>query len=230
MRNFGVGNPPAFRIEQPNGAWGARDPLVMVLGFSRGVRQDPKAPFDEVAFSGMRSQLTKIMKALGLLGAGDHVSNRIRASEMDFHFGSLFRCSVAMWDKSKQAYAKSGNGILEKFLASKEAREVADACTERFLGALPSRTKLVMLMGNSDDYVEGCQKLMRRIYPDVRAINEVAYSNGRVTWVHTIHAKAQGSYLPEWLEGADTAVGRKLLPARNAIAASGVLELLGQPT
>ncbi len=226
MRHIGVGVSPAFRIEQPNGAWGARDPLVVILGFSRGSRQDPSRSFDDVAFAGMRNQLTQIMRALGLLGDGDHVDNRIRAGESDIHFGSLFRCSVAMWDKKKQDYAKSGNGILEKFLASKETREVAEACTGQFLGALPGRTKLVMLMGNSPDYVEQCMRLLQRLHPAIRRINEVAYGDGRVTWVHSIHAKAQGRHIPEWLSGADTAVGRKLEPARTAVTESGVLQLL----
>ena len=44
----------------------------------------------------------------------------IRVGEKDFHFASLFRCSVSKWDNRKAAYCKSGGGILEKFLESSE--------------------------------------------------------------------------------------------------------------
>jgi hypothetical protein len=225
-RLIGAGSPPQWRIERPNGAWGSTDPLAVVLGFSRGARQSKPRPFDDIAFASMRGQLTKIMQALGLLTVSDHVDKRIRSLEEDFHFASLFRCSVSMWDKKKSDYAKSGNSILEKFLASAETRLVAETCSEQFLTALPDRTRLVMLLGNSPDYIDGCRSLVERLYPRVRTINEVAYTSGSVTWVHTIHAAAQGNYVPQWLAGADTAIGRKLKPAREAVQGSGVLNLL----
>jgi hypothetical protein len=225
-RLIGKSSPPEWKIERPNGAWGSTDPLVVVLGFSRGARQSKPRPFDEIAFSGLRGPLTEIMQVLGLLGASDHVDNRILSTEKDFHFASLFRCSVSMWDKKKSDYAKSGNSILGKFLASSETRQIAETCTERFLAALPSRTKLVLLLGNSADYVDGCRSLFERLYPDVHSLNDVAYSNGAITWVHTIHAAAQGSYIPQWLTGADTAIGRKLALARAAVDSSGILRLI----
>ena len=78
-RLIGESSPPQWKIERPNGAWGSTDPLAVVLGFSRGTRQSKPRPFDEVAFAGMRGQLTKIMQVLGLLGTADHVDNRIRS-------------------------------------------------------------------------------------------------------------------------------------------------------
>lgn len=225
-RLIGAGSRPQWKIEQPNGAWGSTNPIVVVLGFSRGARQSKPLPHDDVAFAGMRSNLTKIMQTLGLVNAKDHVDNRIRVGEKDFHFASLFRCSVSRWDNRKAAYSKSGGGILEKFLESSETREVAHACTERFLGRLPNRTKLVLLLGNTKDYVAGCKNLFQRLYPSLRTVNEIAYSNGEITWVHCIHAAAQGAHIPQWLAGADTAVGRNLAPAKEAINAAGVLESL----
>ena len=225
-RLVGSGSIPVWKIEQPNGAWGSANPLALVLGFSRGARQSRPLPYDDIAFASMRTQLTKIMQALGLLAGNDRVDNRIKESETDFHFASLFKCSVSMWDDKKAAYAKSGNSILEKFLASAETREIAHTCTEEFLSKLPSRTKLVLLLGNSQDYVDGCQALFKRLYPKIRQVNDVAYTDGVITWVHSIHAAAQGDYIPQWLRGADTGVGRKLKPAVEAVQASGVIKLL----
>lgn len=44
------------RIRVDNGAWGADDPLVIVLGFARGTRQSRPLPFDRIAFAGMRAR------------------------------------------------------------------------------------------------------------------------------------------------------------------------------
>jgi hypothetical protein len=225
---LGQGFPKPWKIESPNGSWGSSDPLVMVIGFSRGANQSKPMPFDKVAFNGMRPQLTSILQALGLLGPDDQVDHRIKAEEKDFHFASLFRCSVAMWDNKKQSYAKSGNSILEKCLASQDTRQVAHNCTEQYFTALPARTRLVVLLGNSQDYIDGCRQLFQRIYPDIKPINCVAYGNGHVIWVHTVHAKALGKLIPEWLEGKPTTNGRKFAPAREAVQRSGVLPLLSK--
>jgi hypothetical protein len=227
---LGASNPPEWKIEKPNASWGATRPLVVVLGFSRGTNQKTTLPFDEIAFAGMRPQLTAILKRLGLLEESDFVGNHINAGETKFHFGSLFRCSVAMWDKQKKSYSKSGGGILEKFVKAKENQVIAKNCVNQHLGHIPDSTKLVVMLGNSDKYVEHCQALISREHVGIRRVNEVAYGNDKTTWVHTIHAKAQGSYLPQWLEGRDTAIGRKLRPAIDAVQRSGVLDHLTMPS
>lgn len=225
-RFIGASKPPTWKIEQPNGSWGAREPLVVVLGFSRGILQSTRLPYDEIPFAKMRTQLTSILKVLGLLQPNDHVSNHIRTEEKDFHFGSLFRCSVSMWDKKKMDYSKSGNGILEKFLKSADTRTIAHNCTDMFLSKLPSRTKLVLLLGNADEYVNGCRKLMSRLYPEIEIVNAMSYRTPSVTFVHAIHAKAQGDYIPQWIRAADTTIGRKCRPAQEGVLMSGVLPLL----
>ncbi len=86
---------------------------------------------------------------------------------------------------------------LLKDLAS---RQVTTDCTQRFLAEVPERLQIVVLLGNEESYVEGCRALVARLHPRVRPINVVAYGDGRVTWVHTVHAKAQGSHLRDWLD------------------------------
>lgn len=84
----------------------------------------------------------------------------------------------------------------------------------------------MLLLGNSEDYIEGCRSLFARLYSDVQPVNDVAYSNGKGTWVHAIHAAAQGDYIPQWLAGSKTAIGSKFKPALEAVLASGVVPLL----
>ena len=80
----------------------------------------------------------------------------------------------------------------------------------------------MVMLGNSAEYVRRCRELFRSAYPRLAEINEVAYGTDRVTWVHTIHPKAQGRHVPDWLAGADNSVGRKLAPAREAVRRSRV--------
>jgi len=225
-RLIGTDSPPPWKIETPNGSWGSSDPLLIVLGFSRGTRQSQPVPFDEIAFRGMREQLTKILRALHLLGNDDHVSNHIVPSEKNFHFASLLRCSISMWDSKKEQYSKSGNSILERFLADHDTCQVAENCVQQFLCKLSTRTKLIMMLGNSSDYIEGCKRLFKTFHPGIKEFNSVSYTNGRITWIHTIHAAAQGSYVPQWLAGGNSSIGRKFRPAQDAVVHSGVLPLL----
>ena len=219
-RTFGSGSPPKWRIENTPASWGSENPRVAVLGFSRGQNQSHDLqPFDQVAFHGMRPAIGKILRRLELLGSDEEVDALMRAGEHDFAFSSLIRCSIAQWDGSKGRYAKSGNAILRTCLKDLDSRQVAVACTRRFLGALPERLRIVVLLGNEEGYVEGCRELVSRLHPQVRPINAVAYGDGRVTWVHTVHAKAQGSHLPDWLEQSSAlgGQGRKRELALQAI-------------
>ena len=174
----------------------------------------------------MRPELIKILQKLQLLNQTDHVENRINSKEEIFHFASLFRCSVSMWDKNKNQYSKSGGGILEKFLKTEKTDLIAKNCINQYFNRIPEQTKLIVLLGNSDKYIDGCMSLFKNEHSNINRINEVAYGNDKTTWVHVIHAKARGSYVPQWLEGKDAAIGRKLKPAIDAVQASGVLQHL----
>jgi hypothetical protein len=72
---------------------------------------------------------------------------------------------------------------------------------------------LVVMFSTDGMYVEACREALRPLLPGIRAINCVAYDDGRVTWVHAIHPAAQGNHLPNWLEAVH---GR---PAQNREAA-----------
>jgi hypothetical protein len=219
-RTFGAGSPPKWRIENTPASWGGENPRVVVLGFSRGQNQShDRQPFDQVAFHGMRPALGAILRRLELLGPGEGVDARMRSGERDFAFSSLIRCSIAQWDKSKVRYAKSGNAILKTCLKDPDSRPLATACTEHFLAVLPERLRVVILLGNEDGYIEGCRELVSRLHAHVRPINAVAYGDDRVTWIHTVHAKAQGSHLRDWLDrpASEGGQGRKRELALQAI-------------
>ena len=92
--------------------------------------------------------------------------------------------------------------MLDRFVRSEFGKQVATNCTIRFLRDLPSSTKLVLLlgMGSQMNYVKECKKLIEtaRGRP-IEFINNVSYTDGLVTFVHTEHFQSQGALIPNWL-------------------------------
>ncbi len=202
-----------WRLEHNPCAWGAQDPNVLVLGFSKGNSQTgviESSPFNEVPFRGMRTNLTRILQRLGLLGLNEQVDARIRAAEQDYAFGSVIRCSIAKDGK------KAGD-VINAAATDHVAQRVISNCTSTFLRDLPSRLRTIVLLSNDDHYVEACFARMKVLHPDIQRINEMAYGNDRVTWVHVIHPSgSSGRHITDWL---DSERGRQAEKRELALAA-----------
>lgn len=216
---FGPGTPPKWQIENNPAAWGSREPRFLVLGFSKGPNQRMRAKsFDDVPFAGMRPTLTSILASLGLLRPGESIDDKISADETDWAFGSLVRCSVSQFDASASKYVKSGGNIIVKAATDPCARPVVRACVQRYQSALPDSVRIVIMLGNDERYVNACLELLSE-HHSLRRVNEVAYTDGRTLWVHTVHPKAQGSHHADWLRRDQaTSQGRKGQLAEIAIA------------
>jgi hypothetical protein len=208
-------------------AWGASNPRYLVLGFSKGTRQCQKlltAPHNEIPYAGFRHNLTAILRKLGLLGSDRHAEDRIRESELDFAFGSLIRCSVGHVDQTTGLTSKSGD-IINRLSQRTEKNDWALNCMKEFLGKLPSRLEVVVLLSNDSAYVEACFGRLQSLYPEMKRINSVAYTDGRITWIHTVHGSPLAqSHINAWLEGGNTVQGEK---QRAAVAAIKQVESLG---
>ena len=68
-----------------------------------------------------------------------------------FQFASLVRCTVERFDEKDRCWKGSGGGMLDRFIGSEFGMEVAGNCASRFLGALPSKTQLVVMFGLGSD-------------------------------------------------------------------------------
>lgn len=193
-------------------AWGARNPRYLVLGFSKGARQCERllvAPHDDVPFAGFRHNLTAILRKLGLLAPEQSIDDRIRESEVDFAFGSLIRCSVAHIDPTTGVASKSGD-IINRLSRRSSSNDWALNCMRQFLAELPSRLEAVVLLSNDSNYIDACFRRLQSLHPTLKRINSVSYSDGRVTWIHTVHGSPLAqSHINAWLEGGNTAQGRK---------------------
>lgn len=198
-----------WRITANPLAWGNEEPEVIVLGFSKGPTQAnamSKVPHDEIAYKGARPNVGKILKHVGLLQqhAGETpeqaASRLIADCHGRFHFSSFIRCTVEQHKKG--TWQGSGGRMLDKFVATRFGKEIATNCTTRFLKDLPSRTKLIVMfgMGSKLNYVRESFKLYKMARGgEWRWINDVAYTDGRVTVVHVEHFKSLGAYIPQWL-------------------------------
>ncbi|WP_247297753.1 hypothetical protein [Bradyrhizobium sp. 179] len=198
---------------------GAINPRYLVLGFSKGARQCEKlrvAPHNEIPFAGFRHNVTAILRKLGLIGLEQSLDDLIRDSEADYAFGSLIRCSVAYMDPATGAASKSGD-IINRLSHRNSSNDWALNCMRQFLSELPSRLEVVVLLSNDNDYIEACFRQLQSLHPSMKRINRVAYSDGRVTWIHTVHGTSLAqSHINAWLDGGDTAQGLKQRAAVEA--------------
>jgi hypothetical protein len=219
----------SWRITWNPLAWGSTTPEIVVLGFSKGPSQAgalSRAPHDEIAYKGSRKNVGKILAHIGLLPSlppqelARAVDRLIADQSGRFHFGSLIRCTVERFDEPSQTWKGSGGGMLDKFVATSFGREVVTRCARTFLAALPQRTKLVVMfgLGTKLGYVEEAFRVFREVrLGNWRRLNDVAYTDGRITVVHVEHFASQGSLIPDWIGATGKPRARFGLLARDAV-------------
>ena len=103
-----------------------------------------------------------------------------------------------------------------------EARQTFEACVKTFLPKLTQRTRLVVLLGNADSYVEFTNATFARLFPDYAAFpqgeGQVFRAGGRF-YVHTAHPSgSNGHFGPFIAAGTKDAQGRKCRIVRAAVA------------
>jgi len=201
-----------WRITANPLAWGNPDAEIVVLGFSKGPTQAGAleySPHNEIAYKGSRLNVGKILAHVGLLEKNDNdglkkaVDMAIADQHGRFHFSSFIRCTVEQYDEKKSKWKGSGGGMLDKFVATDFGKNVSQQCSSRFLGNLPTQTKLVIMfgMGSKQNYVRASFKLFQNARPGKwRWLEEnISYTDGKITVVHVEHFASQGALIPNWL-------------------------------
>jgi hypothetical protein len=218
-----------WRITANPLAWGNPNCEIVVLGFSKGPTQAgavASTPHDEIAYKGSRQNVGKILSHIGVLPAstskevGRLVSEAIADKSGRFHFGSLIRCTVERYDDKSSSWKGSGGGMLDKFVGTSFGQSVAKNCTERFLGRLPSQTKLVVMfgLGSKLNYVQESFKLYQAARGGTwKWVNDAAYSDGKIVVVHVEHFASQGALIPQWLGQVDHQRSRLGKMAQTAV-------------
>jgi hypothetical protein len=204
-------------LENNPGSWGSPEPIVLVLGVSKGSRQSEKIMalnHDEIPFRSERARLTKILVRLGLLEEGVSIDEKINKGEQDYAIGSLIRCGIAMWDNSKGGYVKAGR-VVQASATNPQAQKYVRNCASKFLGDLPSQLKIIVMLSNDDAYMEACYSTMKYLYPNIVRHNQASYWNDHLTWIHVIHPSgSSGRHIPAWLNDEN---GKQAMKREDAI-------------
>ncbi|MET4337034.1 MULTISPECIES: hypothetical protein [unclassified Bradyrhizobium] len=192
-----------WRITANPLAWGNPKGEILVLGFSKG----PNAlgalatkQHEDIPYAGQRHAVKKILTRIGVIPLDANIDALIADRAGRFAWGSLIRCTVER--KEYGIWKGSGGGMLDRFVATPFGREVVGNCATRFLGDLPAETKLVVLfgLGTKNNYVTEAREVIQQASPGKtwRTVNDVAYTDGRVTFVHVEHFASQGRLIPDW--------------------------------
>jgi hypothetical protein len=186
------------------GYWGARNPSILVLGFSKGAMQVgaiEKEPFEQVAFKAHRRELQRILKRLGVDFAGQTIEETMTARSRCIGYASLVRCSIA---HEKKGTLVSSGTIMTDAVADPWVRGVMSECVRQHLLPMPESVQRVVLLSNDARYISGVRSLVREHYSDFSDINDMGFFAGGRRWVFAIHPAARGAHVPDWLEGDPT--------------------------
>jgi hypothetical protein len=207
-----------WKIENNPCHWGSSNPKYLILGFSKGATQsnridfDNPVNFDEIAFKGCRNNLTKVLQAVNLLSKTQSIESKINKQEKDFAFASLIRCSVSR--KTKDRYLTSGSLIHRSF---SEIPEIISNCTKQFLSIIPQKLMIVVMLGVSDNYIKDCKNILKAINTTrFKTINDVAYVQNNILYVHLAHPSPGNGHLHNWINGISN-IGKKKELAKKEI-------------
>jgi hypothetical protein len=209
-----------FKLVRDPGHWGAIEPRTLVLGISKGNTQSNayiSEPFDTVAFKGIRDRLLAVLNSVGLL-VGEKLNEfeqRFSSTESDYAFASVVRCSLTAFDKKKQKYTAESPKVIPALKINSDGYTFVSNCIEQHLVDLSSRTKVVILLGNSDTYVSDLRNVIVSKRGSYKPINEIAYYSNGVKFVHVGHPSRVNGYFNKFIQG-ESISGEKRNWAINA--------------
>jgi hypothetical protein len=139
----------------------------------------------------------------------------------------LVRCSLSRLDEKKtskqgmEVYASSGPLVTKSF---SEIPEIIAQCTNTFIANIPKSVKVMIVLGVTDAYVRSFRKTMQSLHPDgFREVNEMAYQNNNMLWVHVTHPSRGNGTIKAWLtQGTEDTSGHKRLLAIEALRSLGI--------
>lgn len=186
--------------------WGSSAPEILVLGFSKGPEQNrlidrhlsstrSGVRFEDIPFNDdkrrMRSNLKKLLVAMGLLGETASVDALFKPSEKVFGFASLIRCSVAYAKPGSTEFVMQGAQITKNTL--KQRPEFVRTCIKHHLSDLPDSVKLAIVLGATTDYVADVMEMLGGVPNFPGEDCPYAYHVGATQVVHIPHPSGGNS-------------------------------------
>jgi hypothetical protein len=210
-----------FKLVRDPGHWGSANPSILVLGISKGNTQSnafSKYDFEEVAFKGIRHRLLEVLQTVGLLPGEtlEQFEQRFRSHERQYGFASVVRCSLTGMDRKKGVHTADSRNVVPAFKPASRGYSFTSACVEQHIGRLPPDTRTVILLGNTDSYIEHLRSLIGRTLSGVRPVNAMSYRSDFVTFVHVSHPSKGNGHFGAFNRGEGTP-GAKMRCARAAL-------------
>lgn len=204
-----------YRLVNDPGYWGAPDPVVLVLGQSKGRNQwlPQEHDFDSVAFAGIRDRLRNILERAGIGVETDDFDSCFRADESYFGFASLVRCSLSRADGT------SSGSPVSSAMRSPAADSWIRTCMERWFTQLNPNLRLVVLLGTTDAYVRAVSERLRDLHPATfRAVNDTTLTAAGVIWTFMQHpSTVSENHYRRWI--GDEPYGKRAA-AQDAVRAA----------
>ena len=212
----------SFKLVRDPGHWGSRDPHTLALGISKGNTQSRALntePFEAVAFKGIRHRILEIFQAVGLLPSetSAEFEKRFSQIECDYAFASVVRCSITGLDRKKGIHTADSPNVLPAFRKGTDGSQFVENCVDQHLVDLPGRTRLILLFGNTDQYIKDLAEVISRLRAPLLPINPVAYSSNGVRFVHLAHPSKGNGHFGAYIRG-EHKPGMKRDWARQALA------------
>lgn len=198
-----------FRLVRDPGHWGAANPGTLVLGISKGNTQSKAfatEAFQLVAFKGIRHRILQVLQAVRLLPGESAVQfeRRFSARETDYAFASVVRCSLTGIDRKKGVHTADSPNVIPAFKPSSEGSRFVENCVNQHLVNLPTRTRLVLLLSNTDAYIAALSATIGRLRGAVTYINPMSYDSRGVRFVHLAHPSKGNGHFGSFIRGEGT--------------------------
>jgi hypothetical protein len=174
--------------------------------------------FDEVAYKGFRDRLLRVLQAMGLMRSEHSVDRHLRQDETEWGFASILRCSLTAVD-GNGAYTGKSSGVIRGMKTA--ARPYLVSCIDEFLRPLSRRTRLVILLGNDENYFEAVESAMSEVFADYAKhprLGSVVFRADSRIYVHVAHpSRGNGWFEPFFKQPGDVQQGRKRERAREGV-------------
>lgn len=216
-----------FRMVNDPGAWGAQVPQILVLGMSKGETQAAAmaravidGSFEAVPFAKMRPRLLQSLQAVGLLTGETSIDHRFLATEADYGWGSILRCSLTGWSKKNQRWSGASGDVIPG-LRNPEGNEALKRCIRQHLKDLSDRTQLIVLLGNDDNYIAVVRHAFEEVFGvtiSLPGTGSQAFRVGAQTVVHVGHPSPLNGHFISFLQGpVSTTQGAKREEAKLGV-------------
>lgn len=190
-----------WRLVNDPGLWGARDPLVLVLGQSKGntqLRVQRGGEFDRVAFAGLRERLADVLAVIGIELNRENLDRHFSHAEADVAFASVVRCSLS--DPNGKT---SGSPIIAAMDDSVAENWITE-CMRTWLLQPTPRLRVVVMLGITPAYVKGIMRKLKELhYGTFEQLDVLVARAVGVLWVFAQHpSRISENHYRRWISMA----------------------------